>query len=66
MVRVSVVVRAFGLAAECRSLEAVRARLKLEGYEAVDLHLSSRALRRDLRQALKTDPARQSHNLAIQ
>ena len=48
MYREGTVRRAFDLATECTSVEAVRARLKQEGYSGVDLHLESRLLRRDL------------------
>jgi hypothetical protein len=48
MFRKGMVERAFELASQCRSLDAVRARLKEEGYSGIDLHFASRSLRRDL------------------
>ena len=55
----NIVERAFELAAECRDLDVLRARLKREGFMAVDAHFSSRSLRRDLSGALLTDSAPQ-------
>jgi len=44
----SLVERAYQLAAQCPDLKSVRATLQKEGYIAIDAHLSSPTLRKDL------------------
>ena len=45
---VNIIERAFALAAECRSVDEVRQRLKREGYLQVDAHLSGRQIRSEI------------------
>jgi hypothetical protein len=45
---VGIIERAFQLADQSRSVEDIRATLRKEGYTAVDEHLRSGSLRRDL------------------
>ncbi len=48
----STVERAFQLAAECATVDEIRARLRSEGYSNVDAHLQGGSIRAELRKAL--------------
>lgn len=56
--RPHIVARAFEIAPECCRLEEVRNRLKREGYLQVDLHLSGKAIRKELNSRLDREKAR--------
>ena len=47
-----IIARAYQLASECAGIDEVRYKLKREGYESVDAHLSSARLRADLKNRL--------------
>lgn len=48
-----IIERAFELAAECQSVDEVRAALRREGYSNVDAHLQGKSIRGDLTKRLK-------------
>ena len=49
----SIIERAFQPAPLCTSLEELRLRLKREGFEQIDAHLSGKQIRADLAKAFK-------------
>ena len=58
---VPLVARAFELARECNSVREVKSKLRAEGYELVDAHLTGRLIRSQLNaRLLPTDKARRA------
>jgi hypothetical protein len=51
--KASIIERAFQLAPLCTSREELKLRLKREGYDQIDAHLSGKQIRSDLSKALK-------------
>ena len=47
--------RAFELAPQAESIEAIRKQLKDEGHFQVDAHLSGAQIKKDLRRAMRTN-----------
>jgi hypothetical protein len=56
----SIIERAYQLAAQCETIVEVKAALKKEGYAQVEAHLAGRKIRADLGELLKRDTAPES------
>jgi hypothetical protein len=50
----SIIERAFQLAPQCTGRAELKLRLKREGYDQIDAHLSGKQIRADLAKAFKT------------
>lgn len=53
-----IIVRAFELAAETNNIDAIRHRLRREGYANVDAHLAGSKIKSDLKQRFAREQAR--------
>ena len=55
MTKPNIIARAFELASESLTIQEVRHKLKLEGYDQIDAHLSGRHIRGQLNERLIGD-----------